>query len=265
MTRHIFFLIWILALMLVCSPQARALDYIGLPGSTWGQVTHDVDDLVGTGTMGYINQGIDWTKLPGDITFNTFAEFRYRFRGRNKEFYNAYSEAVGLEFKRSPFRLGMDYVWERFPNLEEGSHKVQYYLSWYQGWDLGLTKKIGSLDILGLPGSTWGQVTHDVDDLVGTGTMGYINQGIDWTKLPGDIVFNTFLEFRYRFRSRNHDFFDAYSEAIGMEFKKSPFRLGLDYVFERFPGLNEGSSKIQFYLTWYYDWDLKNKPTAHPE
>ncbi|MEK7825846.1 MAG: hypothetical protein AAB266_05420, partial [Nitrospirota bacterium] len=64
MTRHIFFLIWILTLMLICSPQARALDYIGLSGSTWGQITHDVDDLVGTGTMGYINQGIDWTTLP---------------------------------------------------------------------------------------------------------------------------------------------------------------------------------------------------------
>ncbi|MBI3812774.1 MAG: hypothetical protein HY283_11340, partial [Nitrospirae bacterium] len=63
-------------------------------------------------------------------------EFRYRFRSENKEFYNAYSEAVGLEFKRSPFRLGMDYVWERFPAVGERSDKVQYYLAWYYDWDL---------------------------------------------------------------------------------------------------------------------------------
>ena len=116
------------------SQSVHAIEIQGYPGSTWGNISHDLDRLVGTGAMGYVNQGIDWTTLPGEITFNTFAEFRYRFRNENEEFYNAYSEAVGLEFRRSPFRLGMDYVWERFAG--EQSKKVQYYLTWFYDWDL---------------------------------------------------------------------------------------------------------------------------------
>ena len=134
MVRWIFIPAGILIVGLIFSRPAYALDVQGLPGSTWGNVSHDLDRLVGTGAMGYVNQGIDWTTLPGEITFNTFAEFRYRFRNENEEFYNAYSEAVGLEFRRSPFRLGMDYVWERFAG--EQSKKVQYYLTWFYDWDL---------------------------------------------------------------------------------------------------------------------------------
>jgi hypothetical protein len=258
MVRRLSILALASALNLLIQWPAMALDIQGLPGSTWGEVSHDVDSLVGTGAMGYINQGIDWTTLPGAITFNTFAEFRYRFRSANKEFYNAYSEAVGLEFKKSPFRLGMDYVWERFPALGERSDKVQYYLTWYYDWDLKRAS-LTTLNVLGYPGSVWGEASHDVDSLVGTGAMGYINQGIDWVELPGAVTFNTFAEFRYRFRSANKEFYNAYSEAVGLEFKKSPFRLGMDYVWERFPALGERSDKVQFYLTWYYDWDLKRK------
>lgn len=107
-----------------------------MPGSTWGQLTHDVDDLVGSGAMGYINQGIDWVKLPGDITLNTFAEFRYRLRTKNDEFFDAYGPAVGVELKKWMFHLGASYYWEHFPEADESSRKVQYYLNWFYGWDL---------------------------------------------------------------------------------------------------------------------------------
>jgi len=238
------------------SQSVHAIEIQGYPGSTWGNISHDLDRLVGTGAMGYVNQGIDWVTLPGEITFNTFAEFRYRFRNENEEFYNAYSEAVGLEFKRSPFRLGMDYVWERFPEAGEGSDKVQYYLAWYYDWDLKRALQ-SALKLRGFPGSTWGTVSHDVDTLVGTGTMGNVNQGIDWITLPGEIIINTFAEYRWRFRNRNDDFYDATSKAVGMDLRRSPLHLGVAYVWERFPNIGERSSKFQYYLTWYYDWDLK--------
>ena len=255
MIRGVFLGGVLLAVGLLFSSTAVALDYLGLPGSTWGSVSHDVDKLVGSGTMGYVNQGIDWVKLPGAITFNTFAEFRYRFRSENNEFYNAYSGATGIEFKRAPFRLGIDYVWERFPVAGEQSNNIQYYLAYYYDWDLNR----GSRKVLGYPGSIWGWVSHDVNSLVGSGAMGYINQGIDWARLPGAITFNTFAEFRYRFRSDNKEFYNAYSGATGIEFKRSPFHLGMDYVWERFPAEGEQSNKVQYYLTWYYDWDLKRK------
>lgn len=233
-----------------------AWGYEALPGSTWGQISHDDDTLVGNGTMGYINQGIDWTTLPGGIKFNTFGEVRYRFRSENRAYYNTYGEALGLEFKKSIFHLGADYVWETYPELSDHSNKVQYYLTWFYDWDLQKKRTTGTK---GFPGAFWGTVTHDVDSLVGTGTMGYVNQGIDWTTLPGGVIFNTFAEARWRFRSENRDYFDAYSEAAGVEFKKSAFHLGIDYLWEKYPDLNDYSDKLQFYLTWYTDWNLKPK------
>jgi len=124
----------LLTLALFSSAPAWGIE--GLPGSTWGQLSYDHDRLVGAGAMGFINQGIDWVKLPGGITLNTFLEFRYRLRNENRDFYNAYGEAVGLELKKPPFRLGVDYYWERFPNLGERSNKLQFYLSWFYDWDL---------------------------------------------------------------------------------------------------------------------------------
>jgi hypothetical protein len=123
-------------LILILSRPSSAFDILALPGSTWGQLSHDDDNLVGTGAMGYINQGVDWIKLPGEITFNTFAEFRYRLRDKNNDFYNAYGPAVGVEFKKSFFKLGINYYWEQFPSLDERSNKLQFYLSWFYDWDL---------------------------------------------------------------------------------------------------------------------------------
>lgn len=248
---------------LAVSRPAAALQYESLPGSTWGAVYHDNDQLVGTGTLGYVNQGIDWVTLPGAITVNTFVEFRYRFRSENNEFYNAYTEAVGLELQRSPFRLGVDYAWEHFPPLDEHSNKFQYYITWYYDWDLK-HNILAKSHWPGYPGSIWGTAYYDNDQLVGSGTLGYINQGIDWVTLPRAITVNTFAEFRFQFRSENKDFYNTYSEAIGVELRRSPFHLGMDYVWQRFPVIGEQSNKLQFYLTWYLDWDLKQRPSGPP-
>lgn len=108
----------------------------GFPGSTWGRASYEKSGIAGPSIMGYVNQGIDWVTLPGDLTVNTFAELRYRLRENNKEFFNAYGPAIGIELQRSPFHLGVDYYWEQYPELQETSNRVQLYLSWYYDWDL---------------------------------------------------------------------------------------------------------------------------------
>ena len=137
--KSIFFQAGILLFVASLSFPGKALAILAFPGSTWDQVSHDVDSLVGTGTMGYINQGVDWTTLPGGITFNTFAEMRYRFRSENRSYFNEFGEALGVEFKKSIFRLGADYLWERYPELSDSSNKVQFYLTWFFDWDLKAT------------------------------------------------------------------------------------------------------------------------------
>ncbi len=117
-------------------PLVSRLHILKFPGSTWGEITYDVDGLVGAGSMGFVKQGITWFKFPRDITFDTFADARWRFRSKNEEFYNAISTGLGVEFNHRIFSLGMNYRWERFPNEVAESDKLQFYLRWYYDWDL---------------------------------------------------------------------------------------------------------------------------------
>jgi hypothetical protein len=243
--------------------QAPAIE--GFPGSTWGTVSdsfHGYGPANGLGAMGWVNQGIDWTTLPGGITFNTYAEYRYRERAQNRQFYDAQGPALGLEFKYSFLRLGADYYWEKLPKWPGGAQRSdnrEYYLTGYYSWDLNKATGLNTSKVVGFPGSVWFNMTYDAKGLTGSGVMGWINQGIDWTTLPGGIIFNTFAEYRYRERTKQFQFYDAQGPAAGIEFKKSVFRLGLDYYWESDPELQgrRNFGYYELYLTWYIDWDLK--------
>jgi hypothetical protein len=254
-------------LILFFSPPAQAIE--GLPGSTWGTVTdsfHGKGLSLGEGGMGWINQGIDWVTLPGGITFDTYAEYRYRHRAQNKQYYDSWGPALGLEFKVSFLRLGIDYYWQKYPYWPGGvqrSNNREFYLTGYYQWDLNKSTGLNTSKIVGFPGAIWFDLTYDAKGLTGSGGQGWINQGIDWVTLPGGIIFNTFGEYRYRERTKQFQYFDAQGPAVGFEFKKSAFTLGMDYYWESDPEL-QGVRKFGYYelfLTWYIDWDLK-KPRA---
>ena len=158
------------------TPTSFSFEIQALPGSSWGEISYDDDRLVGGGAIGHINQGIDWITLPGDFTLNTFVEFRYRFRSENKRFYNVFGEAIGVQLKKRYFDIGINYLWERFPNLVGNSNNVQYYLNWYYGWDLeGKISLSDQLNILGLPGNSWGEISYEDNSLTGAGAIGHIN------------------------------------------------------------------------------------------
>jgi hypothetical protein len=250
-------------LLMVVSTPAMGIE--GLPGSTWGTITdnfHGTGTSLGEGGMGWINQGIDWFTLPGGITFDTYAEYRYRHRVQNKQYYDTQGPALGCEFKLSFLRLGMDYYWQKFPFWPGGvqrSNSREYYLAGYYQWDLNKLGSINTSKIVGFPGSIWFNLTEDATGLTGSGVQGWINQGIDWTTLPGGIIFNTYVEYRYRQRTKQAQYYDALGPAVGLDFKKSVFTLGMDYYWESDPEL-QGRRNFGFYelyLTWFIDWDLK--------
>lgn len=255
----VVFLLVTMLLGTVFAVSVSAFEIQGLPGSTWGQITYDNDNLTGSGSMGNINQGVDWLTLPGGITLNTFAEYRYRVRAKNKLYYDTHGPALGIELKKSIFQAGFDFYWEYFPELGRTSNNREFFLIGFYDWDLKSSDKprLLGLNIKGFPGSVWGILTYDVNGLNGSGAQGFVNQGINWGTLPGNIDLITFAEYRYRARTKNQQYYDASGPALGIEFRKSVFSWGIDYYWERFPGLGEASNKVQFYLTWFYDWDLK--------
>ncbi len=246
-------LLWLTAAVPVYSFEVE-----GLPGATWGQVTHSVSGITGSGSMGWVRQGIDWFVLPGDIVFDTYAEYRFRQRSDEKLYYNTHGPVVGVEFRKDFLTVGAEYYRERFSELGETSRNKEVYATWYYDWQLGGERLKELLNVQAFPGSTWGRLYHDTDGITGSGGIGWINQGIDWFTIPGDIVVNTYAEYRYRGRSKQELYYDAQGPAVGLEFRKSYFRLGVSYYWERFPELGERSNTAEYYFNWYYDWDLKD-------
>ncbi len=232
----------------------------GLPGGTWASFNYDLHGLTGSGGMGWVNQGIDWVELPGEIMVNTYAEYSLRDRTKKETYYDARGPSVGIKFEKSYFNLGAEYYWTDYPKQNERDTGYKYTFGWYYSKDL--KKKDQDLLIFnkipaeGLPFSTWGKLSHDASGFTGSGGMGWIQQGIDWVTLPWDVTVNTYLKYSYRGRSKEDTYYDARGPSVGLELSKSYFSLGVSYFWEEFPVLNERHETAQIFAGWYYTWDL---------
>ena len=245
--------------VLVFAGPARALAVEGYPGSAWSSLSYDDDKLNGANSagMGFVNQGIQWFTLPTNAHFVTYAEYRRRARTYHPEYYDTGGPAVGAELRWDYITAGVDYYWERLVGAT--SNREQYYISTYYTWSLA--NKLGWAEAL--PGAVWATATYDNDDYSGSGLMGFVNQGIQWTTLPGDIPFITYVEYRYRTRNKNQGWYDTKGPAAGFEFRKSYFSLGADYyMLQELEGPQTDTkwaenSHWQVYFTLFIPWDLK--------
>jgi len=108
----------------------------GLSGSSWGELTYESgDSLSGPSAQGYIKQGVDWITIH-HYQLDTFAALHYRFRTDNSDYYNAFGPALGMELKKGPVNIGVQYYWERFTELHRSNNQLQVFVRWWYGWDL---------------------------------------------------------------------------------------------------------------------------------
>lgn len=243
-------------------PARAKSSFEGFPGFTWGSMTHDLTGATGTGLSVLLNQGIDWIKLPGDIMVNTYAEYRYSTRTRESLYFDESGQSLGMQVKKFPFRLGVEYAWDDYREQDKIDSSKKAFFAWYYDWHKGMNGKnnLSWLDMKDFPGETYGKVTHDFDNGTGTGISGYVNQGIDWHTLPGNIVFNTYVEYRFNFRTGDNLYYNTHGPVLGMELRTKPsFKLGLENFWENNTELHTTVSKTSVYFRWYYDWDLKPK------
>lgn len=238
-----------------------AYEPVAYPGSTWGALTRDIDGLEGWGAQGSVKQGVTWLRLPLEVDVNTFAAYRWRFRSENRPFYNAQGPAVSLEFTKGFLDAGLDFSWQRFPELRETSDQYELFVGWYKRLDLAK----GGVDILGarargLPLTTWGRVAHDLNGLEGDGTQGWVSQAVEWCELPrGLAVVKTFAAYRWRLRDKNRTFYNVHGPAVGVELSRGPVDVGLEHAWRRYPGLSRSDKAISLYADWYFGWDLKRR------
>jgi len=231
----------------LAAPPARAV--AGLPGSSWGVVSQDVDGLEGAGTQGFLQQGVDWVRLPYAGPLRTFGSYRWRFRTENERFFNMHAVAVGVEARPGPVSVGVEQVWRRFPELDRDTDDMAVYLSYYLAWKLGPR----------WPGSTWGRLSRDLSDVEGDGTMGYVEQGRDLASLPGGATLGASASMRWRLRTRNERFFNAFGPAFGFAVRRTPLRAGVEASWKRYPELSRTDRTLELYATWYLDWNLKRR------
>jgi hypothetical protein len=256
MKRIFFCALWLLTALPAFGETPEAY-----PGFVWGTATKDFNDVEGWGTQGLAEQAIQWTTLPGDIRVKTFAAYYFRFRTENASSYNSHAPALGFELSRDFLNLGGSYEWRTYPSIRETTQNFYLYLSGYKRFDLFSPKEgqpsLFGIPVLGFPTTIWGQIFQAFSDLEGTGTLGWASQGIEWLRLPGDIVFRTLASYRWRYRTRTPTYYTAYGPAVGVELGYKTVDLGFGYSWMHYPHLQASTNDWNLYLTWYLDWDLK--------
>lgn len=112
------------------------LPVVGLPFSTWGRLSHDFNNLEGDGSQGYVRQAVEWVRLPGSVVLRTQASYNWRFRSKNRPYYNMHAPSAGAELGWKTVDLGIEYLWRSYPELSKNTRDFQLYLIWYFNWDL---------------------------------------------------------------------------------------------------------------------------------
>jgi hypothetical protein len=239
-----------------CASNAAAWAPIAYPLTNWGEMTSDFNKVQGYESLGWVQQGVDWFKAPGDLTFDTFGGYYWMQRTLNQTYFDENAPYVGAMFSRGSWSVGGQYYWETFPALGQYTGDFQPFITWYKVIDLGKPSWL-SKKALDAPFSTWGRLEHDSTAIQGYTTMGWFQQGIDWFKLPGGIVFDTFGAFRWMERSRDQQYFDEVDPAVGFAFIRGSVYLNIEYDWERYPDIPETVEGPQIYLSWYFSYDLK--------
>lgn len=247
---------------LLCAAPAAAYSPVGYPGSVWNTNTRDAANFEGTGTMGRVSQGISWFTLPYKADFRTSAAYRWRFRSGNRLYFNAHGPSLGAAVSHSIGDIGVDFAWQTFPELERTDENFEIYGSWYKKWDLAKyllkERRLAGVPIVALPFSTWGRLSHDLNDIEGDGSQGWVTQAVDWVEFGPKIVFRTFGRYAWRFRTKNRPYYNMQGPAVGAEFGWDGLKVGVERYWRRFPELKRSTGDFEFYADLYYRWDLKD-------
>ena len=253
-------LVLILILFGLTTPKSHAYQPEAYPGSFWNSMRSFFNGIDGQGDMGMLTQGVQWVTLPGDVTFQSYVSYRWRLRSLNQTYFDTHGPAVGFEFRKSFLSGGVQYEWQKYPGIPSELNYPSLYLVWYKSVDLisGARPNFFGIPVLALPTSTWGRINEDFLAYEGTSTLGYVGQGVDWFKIPGDITFRTQLQYYWRFRTQNRDYYNSHGPLLGIELERGPFNAGAAYAVERFTSLGQNTQGFRLYFNWFLDWDLKN-------
>ena len=250
----------LLLLPQLLSAPARAYSPLGYPGSTFGDLTRNFDGLEGSGTQGWVRQGVTWLR-PKGIDLSTYAEYSWRMRTKNQHYYTAYGPGLMAALEKGPVSMGIEYSWLRYPIASRTTKYVSLFGLWYYSTDSYVLagKKGGKHTPQALPLSSWGRLNYDLQGIEGSGSQGWVKQGADWFTLGRGWMLNTYAEYNWRLRTKSRNYYNAFGPSIGIECSKTPVKIGLEYLWQKFPEDHISTRTFDLYLNWYFGWNLKKK------
>jgi len=243
----------------LCPGRAAAYSPVGYPGAAYVNASRNFDGLEGSGSQGWVRQGVTWLRVKG-LDLNTYGEYSWRVRTKNKTYYNVYGPGLTVALEKGPFSLGAENTWLRYPKLPATTRNAALFGSWYYVvYRLDGTGRPEELLPLAFPLTTWGKLNYDLHGAEGSGSQGWLKQGIDWAPLGRGWKLNTYAAYNWRLRSKNKTYYNAIGPSVGLDLFKSGVTVGLEYLWQRFPQLHTSTRTANLNLTWFYGWNLKGK------
>lgn len=86
--------------------------------------------------MGWVQQGIEWVTLPRGVKLETFGEYAWRLRDKNRTYYDVRGPGLGIRLTLPAASLGVERVWQDYPELGTRTQSVRLFFNLYQAWDL---------------------------------------------------------------------------------------------------------------------------------
>lgn len=243
-----------LALALLFSAAAASASPIAYPGSVWMNASRDFSGLEGTGVQGHVQQGIDFVRIPGDWTLGAYGGWGGRSRSLNNQYFDEAGPYLGASVRGHHLELGADGGWQSYPFLGRTDTVFTPFGTWYYDKDL---RPSGSR--FGLPFATWGRVEYAANTVGGAGTLGWVQQGIEWLEFPGKVKLETFGEYAWRVRENNRTYYNVHGPGLGVRLTHKGASLGLEYSWQDYPALGTESKSLRLFFIVYQDWDLKPK------
>jgi hypothetical protein len=118
---------------------------LAMPGSTWGGVRFpssqellEKDNLI---LEGAVEQGVDWLRVPGRGTFNTFGRLEFKMDREKFDYNNKLQFEAGLKLRfplagLGAVEIGGKYAFDRRNITDRTERGAVVFVNWWGGWDL---------------------------------------------------------------------------------------------------------------------------------
>jgi len=234
---------------------AYAYSPTAYPGAIWTDTGRECNGVEGTYSQGFVRQGIEWTRINNSIGIQTYAKIGWRFRGIDKDYFNAYIPGAGVMFSWRDFDLGLEFSWPYYTERHEELKSNDVFFTWFRYVDL-IDWDSGRL-IKALPFTTWGSLAYDLLNQDGSSTLGWVKVEADFLLLPKNFRAGVYAAYNWRLRTRNDYYYNMHGPSAGVSVGNGVMSVGAEYALSSYTEKRTDTKSLNMYFRMFQPWDLK--------